>query len=323
MTSSKRADLATLINDLTALRPCGKGEVVAGFLGVLEQAVAADAFTLLKVDARTGTAEIMGGLGLLTSENQWSRKLEAPHVAKQAANFPDMPAIAAVGSFVCDPFLAEEKARSLAMSRVGVGENYLMTMAIRREGKPFSNSEIKRFAAVAGVINLVGRCCHLENDLERMREKDNLTGLGRFSAFHEGLGRELSRARRGSGCITIGILSMENSVKTSPSDEEVVAVGQVLDEQLRNFDTLTRYSNTEFAFILPDLKVTEGVKVMERVQGEIEAALVPFTEPPWTCIGLAGYPDDAASMERLIEMAEAAANEAKEADESAVRRWKE
>ena len=323
MTSSRKADLATLINELTALRPCGKGEVVAGFLGVLEQAVAADAVTLLKVDAQAGTAEILGGEGLLIAPDRWSQKLEAPHVAKQADNFPDMPAIAAVGSFVCDPFLAEEKARSLAMCRVEVGGHFLVTMAIRRKDEPFSDPEIKRFAAVAGVINLLGRCCHLENDLEKMQGKDNLTGLGRFFAFHEGLGKELSRARRGAGCITIGILSMENSVQTAPPDEEVVVVGQILDEQLRNFDTLTRYSNTEFAFILPDLKVVEGIKVMKRVQGEIEAALVKFPGPSWTCIGLAGYPDDAASLERLIEMAEAAANGAREKGGPAVRRWKE
>ena len=323
MTSARKPDLAALINELTTLRPCGKREVVAGFMDILNQAVSADAFAFLRVDAARDSAEILGGRGLLTPEDRWSQYLEAPHIAKQAANFPDMPAIAAVGSFACDPLLAEEQARSLALSRVSVGEKYLMTMAIRREGTPFSEQELQTFAAVAGVINLVGRCGHLEQECESRQEKDSLTGLGRFSAYHEGLGKELSRARRGAGCVTIGVLSMENADDASPSDDEIVAVAEVFGEQLRNFDTLTRYSSTEFAFILPDLKVAEGVKVMERVQGEIEAALAPFPETFWTCIGLAGYPDDAASLERLIEMAEAAANEAKEAGGSAVRRWKE
>jgi diguanylate cyclase (GGDEF)-like protein len=323
MTSLKQPDLATLITRLIALRPCGKGEAISGFLDILDQAVSADAFTVLRVDAVNGSAQILGGRGLLTPEDRWSQRLEAPHVAKQAANFPDMPAIAAVGSFVCDPLLAEEQARSLAMSRVGVGKKHLMTIAIRREGTPFSDEEIQRFAAVAGVINLVGRCWHLEQDRESRQERDTLTGLGRFSAFHEGLGKELSRARRGVGCVTIGILSLENTGKETPPDDAIVAVAEVLEEQLRNFDTLTRYSSTEFAFVLPDLKVAEGLKVMERLQGDIEAALAPFSEPSWTCIGLAGYPDDAASLERLIEMAEAAANQAKEAGNSAVRRWKE
>jgi len=323
MTSERKVDLAELINELIALHPCDKREAVAGFLDILDQAVSADAFTLLRVDAENGTAQILGGRGLLTPEDRWYQRLEAPHVAKQAANFPDMPAIAAVGSFVCDPLLAEEQARSLAMSRMGIGKNYLMTMAIRREGKPFSDEEIQRFAAVAGVINLVERCCHLEQDRESRQERDTLTGLGRFSTFHEGLGKELSRARRGAGCVTIGILSLENTGKATPPDDAIVAAAEVLEEQLRNFDTLTRYSSTEFAFVLPDLKVAEGVKVMERVQGEIEAALAPFSEPSWTCVGLAGYPDDAASLERLIEMAEAAANGAREEGSSAVRRWKE
>jgi diguanylate cyclase (GGDEF)-like protein len=323
MTSLKQPDLATLITRLITLRPCGKVEVVAGFLDILDQAVSADAFTLLRVDAGNGSVQILGGRGLLTPEDRWSQHLEAPQVAKQAANFPDMPAIATVGSFACDPLLAEEQARSLAMSSAGIGEKYLMTLAIRREEKPFSDQEIQWFAAVAGVINLVECCRHLEQDRENRQERDTLTGLGLFSAFHEGLVKELSRARRGTGSVTIGILSMENAENVTPPDDEIVVVAEVLKEQLRNFDTLTRYSSTEFSVILPDLEVVEGVKVMERVQGEIEVALVPFTEPPWTCIGLAGYPDDAASMERLIEMAEAAANGAREAGGSTVRRWKE
>ena len=245
MTSLKQPDLATLITRLITLRPCGKGEVVAGFLDILDQTVSADAFTILRVDAGNGSAQILGGRGLLTPEDRWSQHLEAPHVAKQAANFPDMPAIAAVGSFAGDPLLAEEQARSLAMSRVGIGEKYLMTLAIRREGKPFSAREIQRFAAVAGVINLVGCCRHLEQDRENRQERDTLTDFGLFSAFHEGLVKELSRARRGTGCVTIGILSMENAENGTPSDDEIVVVAEVLREQLRNFDTLARYSSTE------------------------------------------------------------------------------
>jgi diguanylate cyclase (GGDEF)-like protein len=296
---------------------------MAGFLDVLDLTVSADAFALLRVNAGDGSVEILGGRGLKTSEERWSGKLEAPYIARQAANFPDKPAIAAIGSFARDPLLAEEQARSLVMSRLGIGEDFLMTLAIRREGKQFSTHEIGRFAAVAGVINLVGRCCHLEQKIEKGQDRDALTGLGQFSSFHEGLVKELSRARRGVGRVTVGIVSLEKTDDAPPSDAQMLTAAGVLGEQLRNFDTLVRYSPVELAFILPDLKGAEGVRVMERVQGEIETALAEFPDPSWTCIGLACYPEDAASVERLIEMAEAAANQVREGGKSGVSRWKE
>lgn len=329
MTSTTNQDLAALINHLIALSSCGKGsEGISEFLDILAATIPCDALALLKVDSGKGLVEILGGRGLLTPEDRWTSWLEAPHIAKQAANFPDMPAIAAVGSFVCDPLLSEEKAKSLAMSRVGVGDMYLMTLAIRREGLAFSDEEIQIFSALGGVINLMGRCCHLEQESQSKYDKDNLTGLGRFSAFHEALGKELSRARRGSGAVTIGILSLKRSDdeiqgKAPVPDDQLVAVAALVGDQLRNFDTLTRYSSNEFAFILPDLKVAEGIKVMERVQGEIESAIPPEKGQLLTCIGLAGYPDDASNLERLIEMVEAAANMAGEEGSSAVIRWQE
>ncbi|MDF1536784.1 MAG: diguanylate cyclase [bacterium] len=294
-----------------------------GFLEILELTVSADAFALLRVHPDDGSADILGGRGLKIPVERWSEKLEAPHIAKQAANFPDKPAIAAIGSFVCDPLLAEEQARSLVMSRLGIGEDYLVTLAVRREGKPFSSHEVERFAAVAGVINLVGRSCYLEQECEERLDKDGLTGLGQFPVFHDGLIKELSRARRGAGRMTVGILSLDRKDEMPPSDPEVLTVARILCDQLRNFDTLVRYSPVEFAFILPDLKVTEGVKVMERVQGGIEEALAGFPDPSWTCVGLSGYPDDAASVERLIEIAEAAANQVREGGAPGVSRWKE
>ncbi len=293
-----------------------------GHFKILGETVDADAFAVLQIHPGKGDARILGGSGLRTPIDKWQMQLETPYLAEQSANFPDVPALAVENSFADDSFLGGEGVRSLLFKPVVVGEMCLATIALRRDKRTFKKNEIERFAAVSGVINMLGLFFHFLEEHDALRSTDKLTGLGLFSEFHETMVKELSRARRGGGTVTMGIMSVVPQGSVS-ADNALLDVTRTFQGQLRNFDTLVRYGSMELAFILPDLRSAEGVRVVDRVMGEIVSSLGGEGKAPNIYVGLSCYPEDSATVERLIEMAEAAMNQAHEESRPGVYRWEE
>jgi diguanylate cyclase (GGDEF)-like protein len=289
---------------------------------ILEETVEADAFAMLQVHPGNADARILGGSGLRTPVDKWQMQVKTPCLAEWTTNFPDVPAMAVEDPFDDDPFLSLEGVRSLLLKPLAAGEMYLVTAAFRRENRSFTRNEIERFASVAGVFNLLGRYSHFEEEPDASRNTDRLTGLGVFSDFHETMVKELSRARRGGGTVTMGIISVVPKGPVS-TDKALLDVTRTFQDQLRNFDTLARYSSMELAFIFPDLRSAEGVRVVDRVMGEIISYLGGEGNAPDIYVGLSCYPEDGATVERLIEMAEAAMSRARDKSQPGVYRWTE
>jgi len=158
--------------------------------------------------------------------------------------------------------------------------------------------------------------------IDASRSTDELTGLGLFSDFQNTMTKELSRARRGGRAVTMGIMAVVPQEGAS-KDEALLNVTRTFQDQLRDFDTLTRYGSLEFALILPDLKSAEGVRVVDRVLKEMVSSLGDEGSEPDIYVGLSCYPDDSATVERLIEMAEAEMNRARDGARPGVYRWEE
>jgi GGDEF domain-containing protein len=322
MAASRKTPISRLINRLMELPPCEDQAAMEDHFKVLWETVEADAFALLHIHPQRGDVRILGGSGLRTPIDQWQVQLKTPILTEHISHFPDVPALAVEGSFADDQFLAAEGVRSLLLKPVAADDLYLVTVALRRTKRAYTKSEIERFAAVSGVINLLALFCRLLEKQDAFRLTDKLTGLGLFSDFHETMLRELSRARRGGGTVTMGIMSVVPR-GTGSSDEALLDVTRTFQDQLRNFDTLVRYGSMELAFILPDLRSAEGVRVVDRVMGEIVSSLGGEGKAPEIYLGLSCYPEDGATAERLIEMAEAAMNQAREESRPGVYRWQE
>ena len=291
-------------------------------VNVLGETVEADAFAILKLHPGRGDARILSGSGLRTAVDKRPGQVKTPQLAERAANFPHMPALVVKGPFADDPFLKKEGVRYLLFKAVSVGKICLVTAALRRENRSFTPREVEKFAAVSGVISLMGRSSSSEEEPDSSGSTDKLTGLGLFSEFHETMVKELSRARRGGGTVAMGIMSVVPKEPVS-NDEALLDVTRTFQSHLRNFDTLARYSSMMLAFILPELRSAEGVRVVDRVMGEIVSSLDGEGTAPEIYVGLSCYPEDGATVERLIEMAEAAMNQALEESRPGVYRWVE
>ncbi|MEO5353479.1 MAG: EAL domain-containing protein [Magnetococcus sp. XQGC-1] len=158
---------------------------------------------------------------------------------------------------------------------------------------------------------------------ERIRHQanyDNLTGLPNRTLFMDRLQREVVRAQRQNHRVALMFIDLDrfkwvnDTLGHAAGDDLLREVSHRLQACLRKSDTVARMGGDEFTAILPDM--ARG-PYAERVAAEVLAQLVaPFT----LCgqevlisgsIGIAIFPDDAASLDELLRNADIAMYRAK------------
>ncbi|MRR51168.1 MAG: GGDEF domain-containing protein [Rhodocyclaceae bacterium] len=108
-----------------------------------------------------------------------------------------------------------------------------------------------------------------------MVRHDPLTGALNRKGMDEALEREVARALRHEGMLSIALLDIDNFKKLNDSlghdagDAALVHLARVVRETIRPQDTLARYGGEEFVILLPDTALDDGVKAMTRVQREL------------------------------------------------------
>ena len=322
MSAPRRKPLSDVVRNLLTPLPGEEVDSVGIHLKALSEAVDADACVIMDTRPGKNAWRILGASGLRIQEDQWAEQMAMQDASLEAVNLTEVEAIMLKGPFEDDPFLKGEGAATALFMPVIIGDLCIASMILKRTGDRFKRGEIDRFTAVAGVVNMALHLRHSLKGSGREHGTDQLTGLGLFSDFHESMVKELSRARRGGGSVTMGIMEIVPEVP-GLADKAILKIARLLKEKLRNFDTLDRYSSSDLAFILPELRSEEGVRVVERVTRELITSLDGEEATPDIYIGLSCYPEDGASVERLIETAEAALNKAVEEGRPGVYRWRE
>jgi diguanylate cyclase (GGDEF)-like protein len=101
-------------------------------------------------------------------------------------------------------------------------------------------------------------------------------------------------------------------------DRVLVAVADALREFLRPTDLIARFGGDEFAVLLPDLKLKQARQIAERVRQQV-AGLSPqsLATAVTVSIGVASRTDDD-DVATLVQRADAAMYEAKEAGRNRV-----
>jgi diguanylate cyclase (GGDEF)-like protein len=164
----------------------------------------------------------------------------------------------------------------------------------------------------AGVI---ARLRHTDEVL-RLATTDGLTGLLNRRALEERLHRELQATgrRRSVALMMIDLddfSAINNHHGHQIGDEALRLVADVVRTHLRRNDAGGRYGGDEFVVILPDLDAAAAVDVAERVRTALveattHAAVAGRLPRIHTSIGVALFPDDAASPDALIKAADEA-----------------
>jgi diguanylate cyclase (GGDEF)-like protein len=126
---------------------------------------------------------------------------------------------------------------------------------------------------------------NLQDDLKRTNElllelsnTDHLTGLFNRRFMMEALGKEVKRNLRKKGNLSLIILDIDHFKQVNDQyghlqgDIVLQKVAQLLQKELRAYDTAARYGGEEFIAILPDATLEEAVFVANRVRMSVQAA---------------------------------------------------
>ena len=112
-----------------------------------------------------------------------------------------------------------------------------------------------------------------------------------------------------------------NDTYGHPAGDEVLRqMARLLTQKLRSIDKAVRYGGEELLVVLPETDLAEAGNVAERFRRTVEEHVFMVDpeddEPPiplrlTASVGVAGLPENADSLERLVELADRALYDAK------------
>jgi diguanylate cyclase (GGDEF)-like protein len=148
---------------------------------------------------------------------------------------------------------------------------------------------------------------------EQRAATDSLTGLPNKRMVGDTIKRMLAAASRASAPLCLLMLDLDhfrdiNERFGHPAGDQALAnVGATLRSTLRESDFAGRNGGEEFVVALPDTDLSGGIRAAETLRAAVSRINLPNLELRLTVsIGLAIYPDHAASAERLERSADAA-----------------
>ncbi len=155
--------------------------------------------------------------------------------------------------------------------------------------------------------------------IERLARTDALTGLANRRALAEGLVREIARAERRDGQLSMIMLDLDGFKAINDEhghfmgDRVLESVGAVVSSQLRIYDVAARSGGDEFVLLLSGATMEEALTIAERIRHEIARIKLPGLPSPISMsLGVARWKADEGP-ERFISRADRALLEAKSA----------
>jgi diguanylate cyclase (GGDEF)-like protein len=109
-------------------------------------------------------------------------------------------------------------------------------------------------------------------DLRELARTDDLTGLPNRRAWQEQFTRELARAHRGGGSVSIALLDLDHFKAYNDErgheagDRLLKEAGATWRSELRATDLLARWGGEEFALLLVDSSPADAERAVERVR---------------------------------------------------------
>ena len=122
--------------------------------------------------------------------------------------------------------------------------------------------------------------------LAELTVTDALTGLRNARYFHTRLDEESAEAERSGKPLAVLVLDLDHFKRVNDryghpvGDDVLMRVGGAIASITRHGETGARVGGEEFAVLLPDTTVEEGIEVSERIRGAIEAAETPLPGRP-------------------------------------------
>jgi diguanylate cyclase (GGDEF)-like protein len=144
--------------------------------------------------------------------------------------------------------------------------------------KPFDAEElVARVRVHLKIKNLQDNLKRTNELLLELSNTDHLTGLFNRRYLMEALGKEVQRNLRKAGDLSLIIMDIDYFKQVNDAyghlqgDSVLKKVAQLMQKELRAYDTAARYGGDEFIAVLPDASLEEAVCVANRVRISLNA----------------------------------------------------
>lgn len=175
---------------------------------------------------------------------------------------------------------------------------------------------------VAETFNLMAETLAHDRDvLHTLATQDQLTGLLNVREFHHRLNLELERSRRSGHVLALMMIDVDHFKSVNdrfghPAGDAVLRqLAERIRGSLRPSDLAARYGGEEFVVMLPETDQSGAQSLAERLCARIRAVPMAIngttSETVTVSIGIAVYPADADTEERLVALADKALYAAK------------
>ncbi len=221
------------------------------------------------------------------------------------------------GNYLCVPLMVNGEAIGiLHLNHVDPEEPSSAT------GNPlYTNPRVQLITMVAEHIALALANLKLKETLRQQSIRDALTGLYNRRYMEETMERELSRAAREQKPVGIMMFDIDHFKRFNDleghdaGDALLRELGLYLNKCIRGSDIVCRYGGEEFLAVLPGASREQTRERAEEVRLGVKEMLVYHLGKPLAkctiSIGVAVYPEDEISTERLLKAADNALYRAK------------
>jgi diguanylate cyclase (GGDEF)-like protein len=190
----------------------------------------------------------------------------------------------------------------------------------KRHGKEFTDDDVEMLKAVADQAAVAINKAQLWD----MAVTDSLTGLYVRRYFMVKLQEELLRAERYTNILSIvmadldGFKNINDTYGHDTGDRVLRAIGQFLQQNIRDVDVVARYGGDEFVIMIPEAAQDAAYILSERLRKQFSELKFENLAPITVSLGIATYPLDGSELEDLIKKADSAMYAAKRAGRNKV-----
>jgi diguanylate cyclase (GGDEF)-like protein len=189
--------------------------------------------------------------------------------------------------------------------------------------KPAERRVIEATERFAGHAAVALRSAALLARVRQLAITDGLTQLSNRRAFDRALEREIGRAARADGRLSVVLIDLDHFKDLNDEHGHVTGdtvlrqVSRALAGSVRTYDTIARYGGEEFAAVLPGCSAGLAFTLADRLRVAVQDATSDIKVT--ASVGVATYPYDGAEVSTLLRSADRALYASKRAGRNRVR----